>query len=224
MANPSPSYGSGPKPPTGPPDPDAPNPFGPDAPNTRDDEPPDPDPIPLADPPEPPRTIDLLLDGLATRVTDGYPAAAPKLRRVVDAFLRDDFRVPEDLRWFGLVSQIAADLWDDEASHAVVRRQVELARETGALHVLAYALAYRAGVHIQAGEFAAAALLTEEADTLTQLTGSAPLSHTQAVLAAWRGDEARAVQMVEGTIRDGTARGEGPALTSAAFAVDMPPP
>jgi len=62
-------------------------------------------------------------------------------------------------------------------------------------------------------------LLTEEADTLTELTGSAPLSHTQAVLAAWRGDEARAVQMIEGTIRDGTARGEGPALTSAAFAV-----
>jgi hypothetical protein len=46
---------SSPKPPE-PIDPDMPNPFGPDSPNVRDDEPPLSDPIPLADPPKPPKT------------------------------------------------------------------------------------------------------------------------------------------------------------------------
>jgi hypothetical protein len=42
---------------TGPTDPDAPNPFGPDAPNVRDDDPPEWQQVPEADPPKPPKTV-----------------------------------------------------------------------------------------------------------------------------------------------------------------------
>ena len=48
--------------------------------------------------PGPPRAADLLLDGLATRFTQGYAAGLAPLRRAVDAFT--DGEVPGDLRWF----------------------------------------------------------------------------------------------------------------------------
>ena len=48
-------------------------------------------------------------------------------------------------------------------------------------------LTYRGGVHVHAGEFAAAAALVEQADAITEATGNAPLSYTSLVLAAWRG-------------------------------------
>jgi len=40
-----------------------------------------------------PRAIDLLLDGLATRFTEGYPAGVPPLRKALDAF-RHAYEVP----------------------------------------------------------------------------------------------------------------------------------
>lgn len=55
MADPKPGRDPGGPPRPAPIDPSMPNPFGPDAPNTRDDEPPDSGPIPLADPPKPPK-------------------------------------------------------------------------------------------------------------------------------------------------------------------------
>ena len=38
--------------------------------------------------PQPPRALDLLLDGLATRFTQGYAAGLPQLRKALDAFRR----------------------------------------------------------------------------------------------------------------------------------------
>ena len=52
--------------------------------------------------PEPPRTIDLLLDGLATRFTDGYAAGVPPLRRALDAVSEDDGHSEDDIRWLWL--------------------------------------------------------------------------------------------------------------------------
>jgi len=73
-------------------------------------------------------------------------------------------------------------------------------------------LEYRAGVHIHAGEFAAASALVDEADAITAATGNAPLRYAALFLAAWRGDEARALKLSETRARDATARGEGRAL------------
>jgi AAA ATPase domain len=52
--------------------------------------------------PEPPRTIDLLLDGLATRFTDGYLAGVPALRRALDAVSEDDGHTEDDTAGSGL--------------------------------------------------------------------------------------------------------------------------
>jgi DNA-binding CsgD family transcriptional regulator len=168
--------------------------------------------------PEPPRTIDLLLDGLATRFTDGYAAGVPALRRALDAVSEDDGHTEDDIRWLWLACRIAPDLWEDEAWHELATRQLRLARDAGALTVLPLAATYRAGVHVHAGEFAAAAALIEEADAITAATGNAPLMYTSLVLAAWRGQEAQAVELIEASREDATRRGEGRAVTLAEYA------
>ena len=168
--------------------------------------------------PEPPRTVDLLLDGLATRFTDGYAAGVPPLRRALAAVSEDDGHSEDDIRWLWLSCRIAPDLWEDETWHELATRQLRLARDAGALTVLPLAATYRAGVHVHAGEFAAAAALIEEADAITQATGNAPLMYSSLVLAAWRGQEAEALALIEASREDAARRGEGRAVTLAEYA------
>ena len=163
--------------------------------------------------PEPRRPIDLLLDGVATRFTEGYGAGVPALRRALQAFRREALRREDDiLRWLWLAWLLAGDLWDDEAWHELATHAVRLAREAGALTLLPLDLEYRAGVHVHAGEFAAASALVEEADAISAATGNAPLRYASLFLAAWRGDEAQALKLIEARARDATARGEGRAI------------
>jgi DNA-binding CsgD family transcriptional regulator len=163
--------------------------------------------------PEPRRPVDLLLDGMATRFTEGYGAGVPALRRALQAF-RGEAAPSEDdiLRWLWLAWLLAGDLWEDEAWHELATRAVRLAREAGALTVLPVDLEYRAGVHLHAGEFAAASALVDEADAITAVTGNAPLRYAALFLAAWRGEEAQALKLIEARAREATARGEGRAI------------
>ena len=118
--------------------------------------------------PQPPRAIDLLLDGLATRFTEGYAAGVPPLRSALDAFRRVEELTARDVRWLWLACRLAQDLWDDELWHVLATSGVRVARETGALSVLPMALTYRAALHVHAGAFGAAAALIEEADAITR--------------------------------------------------------
>jgi DNA-binding CsgD family transcriptional regulator len=170
----------------------------------------------------PPRAIDLLLDGLATRFTEGYTASVSPLRRALDAFLQDE---PDagDIRWLWLAcpvapEPVAPDLWDDETWDRLTARAVALARDAGALAVLPVALTSRASFHVLAGEFATAAALVAEADATSNATGNTPLRYTSLLLAAWRGQEAPASQLIEADHRDATARGEGRAIGLAEHA------
>lgn len=168
--------------------------------------------------PQPRRPIDLLLDGVATRFTEGYVAGVPPLRRALQAFRREALRSEGDiLRWLWLAWLLVGDLWDDEGWHELATSAVRLAREAGALSVLPVDLEYRAGVHVHAGEFAAASALLDEADAITAATGNAPLRYTLLFLAAWRGEEAQALKLIEARARNATASGEGRAIGSAEY-------
>lgn len=176
-------------------------------------------------PPGPPslRPIDLLLDGLATRFTEGYRAGVPALRRAVEA-LRRPARDGEDdtMRWLWLAYPIAQetaahDLWDYQAWQELAGRAVRLARDAGALAILPVALVYQAGVHLHAGQFATASALVEEADGITAATGYAPVRYAPLVLVGWRGDEARALQRLQADVADATARGEGRVISMAGY-------
>ena len=85
-------------------------------------------------PPQPLRAIDLLLDGLAVRFTDGYAAAARPLERALEAFRADD--TGDTTRWLWLACRVAAELWDLDTWQELTTRQMQLARDAGALTVL----------------------------------------------------------------------------------------
>jgi DNA-binding CsgD family transcriptional regulator len=168
--------------------------------------------------PKPPPLIDLLLDGLATRFTEGYVAGVPPLRSALNAFRREAGRDEDDLvRWLWLAWLVAGELWDDELWHELSTRAVRLAREAGALTLLPLALVYRSGIHVHAGEFAAASTLIEEADAITKATGNAPVRHSSLLLVAWRGEEAEALKLIEAGAREAAARGEGRAVGLASY-------
>ena len=63
-------------------------------------------------PPGPPRAPDLLLDGMAGLIREGYPAGAPALRQAVRAFRGADIAREEELRLLWLVCRCAEALWD----------------------------------------------------------------------------------------------------------------
>ena len=168
--------------------------------------------------PQPERVIDLFLDALATRFADGYKAGAAPLRQALDAVSGDSGHTDGELHWLWLACRIAPDLWDDETWHELTTRQLQHARDEGSLSVLPLAAAYRAGVLVHAGEFAAAAALVEEADAITEATSNAPLAHTSLVLAAWRGQEAQTLELTRTSREDATRRGEGRAIALAEYA------
>jgi DNA-binding CsgD family transcriptional regulator/tetratricopeptide (TPR) repeat protein len=170
-----------------------------------------------------PRAMDLLLDGLATRFTEGYAAAAAPLRRALDAFWQEGEPSDDDRRWLWLAcpvapEPIAPDLWDHNTWDRLTGRAVTMAREAGALTVLPVALTARAGLHVHAGEFAAAEALVEEADGISAATGNVPLRYTSLLLAAWRGDRLSAQKLIESSLADATASGEGRAIGLAEHA------
>ena len=168
--------------------------------------------------PQPPRPLDLLLDGLAPRFTETYAVALPPLSRALQAFCDGGHHSDGDMRGLWLACRVAPDLWDDDAWHELATRAVTLARDAGALSVLPIVLTYRGGVHVHAGEFGAAAALVDEADAITEATGNAPLWYTSLVLAAWRGREDRALQLIELGVEEATTRGEGRAIALAHYA------
>jgi DNA-binding CsgD family transcriptional regulator len=170
--------------------------------------------------PESPRAADVLLDGMALLITEGYAAGAPAVRRALRAF-REGASREEELRWLWLAGHAALDLWDDESWHALATRHVQLARETGALAVLPIALNTRAGVHIACGELGAAATLLEEVRTVAEATQTQTTPYVGLVLAAFRGREAESAALLDATLRESVPRGEGIGLTIAHWATAL---
>src|SRR5437899_7107108 len=171
--------------------------------------------------PQPPSAPDLLLDGLALLITEGFAASAPTLKRALRAFSSEGVSRQEALRWLWLACPTAVRLWDDESWDLLSARYVELARDAGALGVLPIALNQRAGLHVYKGELAAAASLIEEAAAITEATGSQLPPYASLWLAAFRGRELRASGLIETSTKDLVRRGEGvgPTLLQWATAV-----
>jgi len=181
--------------------------------------------IALAAPPAaaPPRAVDVLLDGLALRFTQGYAAAAPVLTRALELLLAPDVSSAQASRWLQLAGGrasglVAMELWDLESWRALATRQVLLARETGALVYLQFALSSLAKMHLLAGDLAAAARLIEEDRQIAAASGNAPMVYPAMLLAAWRGQEAEASQLIDAVTQQAAVRGGGLLANFAACA------
>ena len=165
-------------------------------------------------PPRPPRPADLLLDGLALLVTDGPAAAAPVLRQASGAFASVDIPAGKIFRW-GWMARVADEaLWDDEGWRLTMRH-IQLARDVGALDQLPFLLGVLALDAVLRGDFAAAASLISEADAVSEATGSHIAPYAAMVLAAFVGREAEAAPLVQGTLEEAPAEGQGAAVTWA---------
>jgi DNA-binding CsgD family transcriptional regulator/tetratricopeptide (TPR) repeat protein len=162
----------------------------------------------------PARAPDLLLDGLALLVTEGYAAGTPALRRALLAFRGQDISAEEGLSWLWLAGRAAMAVWDDETWHVLASRHVKLARDAGALGELPLAVRSRILLHAHAGELAEGAALIAEAQAVADATGSQLGPYGALGVAAWRGHEAEATELIKATMDGVTSRGEGRGVTS----------
>ena len=166
--------------------------------------------------PEPLSARQMLLLGLATRLTDGHAAATPLLAQALQAHSADQ----ERLDWLSLAYNLAAmEMWDDQAWFELASGQAQLARATGTLTLLPYALDYLAGFHILAGEFSLAAGLFSEAEALDVGLRAETLPYIPLRLATWRGQASTAMDLAQVMMRGARDRGEGCAITAAECAM-----
>ncbi|HJZ04060.1 MAG TPA: helix-turn-helix transcriptional regulator, partial [Streptosporangiaceae bacterium] len=86
------------------------------------------------------------------------------------------------------------------------------------LVLLQFGLIFLVVPHLLAGELAAAARLIEEDRLIAEATGNPPVAYTAMALAAWRGQEAPATELIEVTVREATARGQGRLVSLADYA------
>jgi DNA-binding CsgD family transcriptional regulator len=126
-------------------------------------------------------------------------------------------------RWLGLAGSrpsttVAVELWDAESWYSLTARQAQGARDTGALVQLRLALNFAVGTHLLAGELTTAALMIEEDRLIAEATGNQPIAYGEMMLAAWRGDEARASELIDATAREAGARGLGRFVLLASYA------
>jgi DNA-binding CsgD family transcriptional regulator len=161
---------------------------------------------------------DLLLDGLATVITDGRAAAEPSLRRVVDAFLADQVS-PDDWLQCGLLSTGAAILlWDFTSWAALSSRHLALVRASGALAPLSAALNAHRVLTIFSGDFESATLLGAEEIAVKEVTGARKGSYGALLLAAYQGRPADASELIAAVTADAIERGEGLGVQHANWA------
>jgi DNA-binding CsgD family transcriptional regulator len=155
------------------------------------------------------RPADLLLDGLATLITEGRTAAVPMLKRAANAFAAADGSAEENFRWGWLTTVPSNVLWDDETWHAINVRQLQRAREVGALVRLPIDLTAFAILAAWRGDLGSAASAIAEAEGVTEATGTRMAPYSGMLLAGFRGREAEARPLIEATIEAARAGGQG---------------
>jgi DNA-binding CsgD family transcriptional regulator len=171
-------------------------------------------------PPHSARASDLLLDGLALQITEGYATGIPVLKRALEAFRSGPISHAEGTRWTWLTFAAALSAWDCDTWRLLSSRQVSLARDAGALVDLSAALNALSLALVWTGDFAAAAALVAEREEIVDAAGSHGFLHPFGALqlAAWQGDEAKATALIKDSLTTAVSRGAGMAAASIQLA------
>jgi DNA-binding CsgD family transcriptional regulator len=169
----------------------------------------------LPPPPGAPRPLDLLLDGLALLTTEGHAAATPTLQRAARALT--DIPVEDVLLWGWIAASASALLWDIEGMRASAAREVRLLRDAGALAALPSSLSNLAFATAWMGDFAGAASLIAETDSVAAAIGSRQAPYALLRLRALQGREAEATATIASAI-ELAAPGQGLAAAWAQWA------
>jgi DNA-binding CsgD family transcriptional regulator len=166
-----------------------------------------------------PSPLDLLLDGLTLLITDGYAAATSTLERAASALA--DIPVENVLRWGWMAPSASAAVWDLEAMRAISARQVQVARDAGALAALPIHLASLGIPATWMGDFAGAASVVEEIDSVAAATGTSIAPYTLLRLRALQGSEAEAFAVIATAIERTAEEGQGMAAGWAHWAASV---
>jgi DNA-binding CsgD family transcriptional regulator len=166
----------------------------------------------------PAASSDLLLDGLATLIVNGRAAAAPTLRRAVEAFREEGISAQKGLQWAVLASTASVTLWDFDSWEAIITVQADRARATGSYAPLSIALHGLGLVVTWAGNLEDAATRIAEAAAVTEATGTRIAPYGAVLLAAFRGREAEAAAVIETTIELANTGGEGLGIQFSRYA------
>ena len=123
--------------------------------------------------PRPPlyTTKEWLLIGHAQFTVDGPATATPTLRRALEAPV-DDTAVAQVTHWLGQQVSAAMLVWDFETVRELAAREVDTARELGALTVLPFGLNSLAHLLLFEGDLDAAATLLAETTEILDATGT----------------------------------------------------
>ena len=163
----------------------------------------------------PPRAVDVVLDAFALRVTKGPAASTAALTRALELLVALDADTSEARRWLWLASgrastiTLALELWDFESWYALAAHQVQVARDAGALVQLQFAIS-NLGVHqLLAGELSTAEHLIDEDGLIAEVTGNPSTVYAAMMLAAWRGREQEASELIQATVQIATESGAG---------------
>ena len=141
------------------------------------------------------RPLDLLLDGLALLTTDGHAAAIPTLQRAAKALA--DLPVEDVLRWGWMAQSASMTVWDDESWRAICAKHIRLLRNAGALAELPIQLSGMGMARSWVGDFAGAAALATEADSVAAATGGRFVPYALLRLRALQGRETEASAVIE---------------------------
>jgi DNA-binding CsgD family transcriptional regulator len=151
----------------------------------------------------------LLLHGMSVLMTDGRQAAAPAIRRALSEFLVEGLPVDRGMRWSVIASCAALEVWNFEIRNEITMRQLQRARDAGALTPLAFGLNGAAITMALTGQFEAALRLCAEADAVNQAIGSRVPPFGGMLLAALRGRESAGFALLEEAVRKADEGGSG---------------
>jgi DNA-binding CsgD family transcriptional regulator len=160
---------------------------------------------------------DLLLNALVALDHDYATAVAP-CRDALRKLTSDKISPEERLRWLWLGCVVALEVWDDECATLLSDQSVQMTRDTGTLSELALALSAHTPVLVFGGNFSAATLEVAETRSVEDATGIRSAPYGALMCAAWRGRSTEARQLIETTIREAGARGEGIGVAVSEYA------
>src|SRR5262249_15336585 len=158
-------------------------------------------------PPPPPRPADLVLDGMAVLVTEGYAAGAPALMRALNAYRSGDV-FPEEGLWQACHS--AGLPSDYDSLQALAERPIQVAHCARARPAAPPPASTRRPMpHLFAGELTAASSLVAQVESVSQTVGISIARYAALALAVFRGREADAAELIAAVTADTRSRGEG---------------
>jgi DNA-binding CsgD family transcriptional regulator len=155
----------------------------------------------------PARPSDLLLDSLATLITDGHEAATPLLEEATRTFAQES-TIEASRRWGWLTVTPTYALWDERSTYAISARRLEALRHAGALARLTLELPSLDLLAVRCGDFAGAEAAIAEEDALSKATGVGMAGSSSMRLAAFRGDE-ETEALIDSVRREAVAVGQG---------------